>query len=68
MTDKARELLAEAEYDEANEIVINVFAGRFFRYVEVAEAQAQMWRDVGVNASIANLETAKWLDVARTLR
>jgi len=64
--DKARELLAEAEYDEANEIVINVFAGRFFRNVEVAEAQAQMWRNVGVNASIANLETAKWLDVART--
>jgi len=64
--DLARTLLAEANYDPANEIVINVFANRFFRNVEMAEAQAQMWRDVGVNASIQNLETAKWLDVART--
>ena len=59
-------LLAEANYDPANEIVINVFAGRFFRNVEVAEFQAQMWRDVGVTVSVINQETAKWLDVART--
>ena len=64
--DLARTLWAEANYDSDNEIVINVFAGRFFRNVEVAEAQAQMWRNVGVNATIQNLETAKWLDVART--
>jgi len=67
--DKARDLLASVGYDKDapdSEIVINVFANRFFRNVEVAEAQAQMWRDVGVNASIQNLETAKWLDVART--
>ncbi len=64
--DLAVELLKEANYDPTNEIVINVFAGRFFRNVEVAEAQAQMWRDVGVTVSVENLETAKWLDVART--
>ena len=64
--DLAEELLEEANYDPANEVVINVFAGRFFRNVEVAEAQAQMWRDVGVTVSVENLETAKWLDVART--
>ena len=64
--DLAADLLEEANYDPDNEIVINVFAGRFFRNVEVAEAQAQMWRDVGATVSVVNQETAKWLDVART--
>ena len=64
--DLAQELLEEANYDPANEVVINVFAGRFFRNVEVAEAQAQNWRDVGVTVVVENLETALWLDVART--
>ena len=64
--DLARQLLAEAGYDDSNEIIINVFAGRFFRNVEVAEAQAQMWREVGVNAKIQVLETANWIERSRT--
>jgi len=64
--DLARELLASAGYDSENEIVINVFEGRYPANVEVAEAQAGMWRDVGVNAKAVVLETARWLDVART--
>ena len=64
--DLARQLLDEADYNPDNEIIINVFAGRFFRNVEVAEAQAQMWREVGVNAKIQVLETANWLERART--
>jgi len=64
--DLARQLLEEADYNPDNEIIINVFANRFFRNVEMAEAQAQMWRDVGINAKIQNLETAHWLGVART--
>ncbi|MCE2466312.1 MAG: hypothetical protein J4G01_09675 [Dehalococcoidia bacterium] len=64
--DLARELLASAGYDTENEIVINVFEGRYPANVEVAEAQAGMWRDVGVNAKATVLETARWLDVART--
>jgi len=62
----ARQLLEEAGYDSANEIIINVFGGRFFRNVEVAEAQAQMWREVGVNAKIQVLETANWIERSRT--
>ena len=64
--DLARTLLAEAGYDSDNEIVINVFQGRFPRNTEVAEAQAGMWREVGINASAQVLETSRWLDVART--
>ena len=64
--DKARELLAAANYDPANEIVINVFEGRYPANVEVAEAQAGMWQAVGINARATVLETARWLDVART--
>ncbi len=63
---KARELLASANYDPANSIKINVFEGRYPNNVEVAEAQAGMWREVGVTAEVAVLETARWLDVART--
>ncbi len=63
---KARELLASAGYDSDNEIVINVFEGRYPANVEVAEAQAGMLQKVGVNARAVVLETARWLDVART--
>ena len=64
--DLARELLASAGYDAENEIVIYVLEGGYPANVDVAEAQAAMWRDVGVNARVAVLETARWLDVART--
>ena len=64
--DLARELLATAGYDPENEIIINVFEGRYPSNVEVAEFQAAMWRNVGVNASVKELETAPWLDVPRT--
>ncbi len=63
---KARELLAAANYDPANEIIINVLEWRYPSNDKVAEAQAGMWREVGVNASAVVLETARWLDVART--
>ena len=64
--DLARELLASASYDPENAIIINVFDGRYPSNVEVAEAQAAMWRNVGVNASVKLQETARWLEVART--
>ncbi len=63
---KARELLASAGYDSDNEIVINVFEGRYPANVEVAEAQAGMLKEVGVNSRAVVLETARWLDVGRT--
>ncbi len=64
--DKARELLAAANYNPANSVTINVSEGLYSSNVDVAEAQAHMWREVGVNARVAGLETARWLDVART--
>ena len=63
---KARDLLASAGYDPANEITINVFQGRYPNNVELSEAQAGMWEEVGVSANVVVLETARWLDVART--
>ena len=62
----ARELLASANYDPENEIVINVFEGRYPSNVELAEYQAGAMREVGFNARAVVLETARWLDVART--
>ncbi len=64
--DLARELLAGANYDPANSITINVFEGRYPNNVELSEAQAGMWSEVGVTASVVVLETGRWLDVART--
>jgi ABC-type transport system substrate-binding protein len=63
---KARDLLAAANYDPANEITINVFQGRYPNNVELSEAQAGMWEEVGVSANVVVLETGRWLDVART--
>ncbi len=63
---KARELLAAANYDPANQITINVFEGRYPNNVELSEAQAGMWEEVGVTANVVVLETGRWLDVART--
>ena len=64
--DLAEQLLAEAGYDPANEIIIQVFANRFFKNTEMAEAQAQMWRDVGVTTKVLVQEVAQWLDLLRT--
>ncbi len=64
--DLARELLAFAGYNPANEIVINVLEGGYPSNTNVADAQAGMWREVGVNARMAVFGTALWLDVART--
>ena len=48
----ARELLAEAGYDPANEININTRPGSNIRGLEIMEATIQFWRDVGVNANL----------------
>ncbi len=64
--DLARELLAGANYNPANPITINVLEGRYPNNADVAVAQAAMWREVGVSAKAAVLETARWLNVART--
>jgi peptide/nickel transport system substrate-binding protein len=64
--DLSRELLQEAGYDSDNEIVLFVFAGRFFLNTEVAEATVNYWREVGINARVEVQEFAKWLDIALT--
>ncbi|MCE2466311.1 MAG: hypothetical protein J4G01_09670 [Dehalococcoidia bacterium] len=64
--DLARQLLADANYDPANSITINVFEGRYPNNVELSEAQVGMWQDVGISGNVVVLETGRWLDVART--
>ena len=48
----ARQLLAEAGYDPANEININTRPGSNIRGLEIMEATIQFWRDVGVTANL----------------
>ena len=63
---RARELLAEAGYDPANEVRINSRQGRVFRDVELWESVISMWREVGVNASLQILEPGKAREVRRS--
>ena len=50
--DLAKQLLAEAGYDPANEININTRPGSNIRGLEIMEATIQFWRDVGVSANL----------------
>ena len=53
---KARELLAEANYDPENEIIIYSRSGNCCRNEEFQEAVIQYWAEVGVNARFQLLE------------
>ncbi len=57
---RARELLAEAGYDPANEININTRPGSNIRGLEIMEATIQYWRDVGVTSNLNS-----WGDLAK---
>ena len=46
---RARQLLFEADYDPANEIVINMRSQKVSKDVEWAEAAVAYWKDVGIN-------------------
>ncbi|MFQ6028367.1 MAG: ABC transporter substrate-binding protein [Dehalococcoidia bacterium] len=64
--DRAKELLAEAGYDPANEVRIHSRQGRVFRDVELWESVVSMWREVGVTASLQILEPGRAREVRRS--
>ncbi len=64
--ERARELLAEAGYDPANEIRIHTRADRVYRGLEMFESVIQGWRDVGVSAELVVLEPNKAREARRS--
>ena len=65
--DRARELLAEAGYDPANEININTRPGSNIRGLELMESTITFWRDVGVTANLnswSDLATAREVQIS----
>ncbi|MCH7713197.1 MAG: hypothetical protein IIC99_06195 [Chloroflexi bacterium] len=56
--ERARQLLIEANYDPANEIVINMRSQKVAKDVEWAEAAVAYWREVGINARQNVVESA----------
>lgn len=56
--DRARQLLIEANYDPANEIVINMRSQRIPKDVEYAEAVIAQWAEVGINGRQNVVESA----------
>ena len=64
--DRARELLARAGYDPANEIVLNQRSQRVPKDVEYGEAVVSYWREVGVNARLNVVESKVHADISRT--
>jgi peptide/nickel transport system substrate-binding protein len=62
----ARQLLQDAGYDPANEIIIHARVGRVYRDAELMEAVITMWRDVGVNARLQVLEESKAREARRS--
>jgi peptide/nickel transport system substrate-binding protein len=63
---RARELLAQAAYDPANEIIIYSRHGAVFHDVELWEAVAGMWEDAGVAARVQILEEDQHREVRRS--
>jgi peptide/nickel transport system substrate-binding protein len=63
---RARELLAEANYDPANEVIIYAREGRFYNSTELWEAVVGQWQEIGVNASLQIMENSKHQDIRRS--
>lgn len=63
---RARELLAEADYNPDNEVIIYNREGRFYNDVELMEAVVGQWKEVGVNASMQVLDSARHTEVRRS--
>ena len=63
---RARELLAEAGYDPANEIDIFTREGRVYNDLELAEAIVGQWREVGVTSNLRVMEEAQHVNVRRS--
>ncbi len=60
--DKARELLAEAGYEDGFETVLNHPTGRYMMDNTIAEAVQSQLADVGVDAELETMEWGTYLD------
>jgi peptide/nickel transport system substrate-binding protein len=63
---RARQLLQAAGYNPANEVIIHTRQGRVFRDVELWQAVAGMWQDVGVNARVQVMEPDSHRELLRS--
>ena len=63
---RARELLQQANYDPANEIVLSQRSQRVPKDVEYGEAVVSYWREVGVNARLNVVESKVHGDIGRS--
>ena len=57
--EKARQLLAEANYDPSNKIIIYSRSGNCCRDLEFQEAVIQYWQEVGVNTEFQLVERTR---------
>ena len=59
--DKARELLAEAGYDQSNPLKFTIaVVGAYTPHVNAAQVVVEQLRQVGVQATIREMENAEW--------
>jgi peptide/nickel transport system substrate-binding protein len=63
---RAKELLAEANYDPNNEIIIYTREGRFYNDIEFTESIINQWREIGVNTSMQVMDGATHTNVRRS--
>ena len=60
--ERARELLAQADYNPENEIQFWTRAGRYAKDVEITESLITFWQDAGLNVSAQIVEGSVWRD------
>ncbi|MHB1007575.1 MAG: ABC transporter substrate-binding protein [Chloroflexota bacterium] len=61
---KAKQLLKDSGYD-GTQLTLYARTGRYPRHLEVEEGLQGMWRDVGVNVKLEEMEAAAWTAVVR---
>ena len=60
--EKAKELMAQADYNPDNKIEFWTRAGRYAKDVEITESLITFWKDVGLNVEAQVVEGSVWRD------
>ncbi len=60
--ERARELLAQADYNPENKIEFWTRAGRYAKDVEITESLITFWQEVGLNVDAQVVEGSVWRD------
>ena len=60
--ERARELLAQANYNPENKIEFWTRAGRYAKDVEITESLITFWQDAGINVEAQVVEGSVWRD------